>query len=1010
MDPEALAELILELARHVAPGELPLADATGRLSGDYPLEVRQAALSLLWRHLTQLRAEDRDAYPLGALTFRLSQPLRTPEAAGVAYWFGLLCCDTGRFEEAVAPLETALLTCFHLGRTTDAVIMMGLLGRAWLGLGQPEPATNYFEMAYRLARHGEGSEVSLALLQVWARAEAEQGRLGEAVERFERLVEESRRARRHDTEFSALLDLQSVYGRLRDGDRMSEVVRRAVRAGELALRQARERGDARSEAEVLLRVGQAYGHLNLDYMDRAIASLHRAADAFSRFQDREGQARALQSLASLYRRLGQLPEARQALQEWLDLPTEQAAGGRPRVLLELASVNESLGERQRAESQYQEVLSWSRQANRPAEARNAHLALGRLYERSGRFRPCIEHYESALELNEAAGDALTSSLCHLGLGMAWFFLGESDAALGHLRRAVEFSRAARDRAATVRCLTSLGQVCTATDMRDEAEQYYREALDVDPGFEEAREGLDLARHARVEFPVKCVRGQTALLKMQFSLADSSSRDPVPSGEVGSGEAEAILTVLANSDAFRVVGLANYDDWPQAALSDAGPQKGNEAIPGGSIRLGQGEWSQVLVFALLPRDDIPYGAYEIVIDCFNGGQWVGNLLVQTTVSNPTMKGTALVRGHRPKRARRTPGSLPRLPRRVAVMAQSCGDAARPSYKYFLTDDAYPGELINGGQTGSRISQKDSLAVLRAVIEQLDLVAELELPMDEYKSVENTIAGLGRALWQQLPELLRDFVGGLPDGTVIQIKGEELEWVPWELVSDGTTLWGERFVLSRLPLLMPGEVRAEEVGVDYGVHFVASNLSSNASQARTWEARALDLFRWSGKVRAVSDALPLALKTETKARSRGNCIIHFTCHGDSPDGGLPYLLLGPDRATRKLLTTSVDDLDLRTCGLIFANACKSQSAAAFLSGFVSFGKVFTLGARAEAFIGTLCFIPVELALEFAEVFYAGLQEGESIGEALRQTRLEFKRRNNVFWMCYCSYGNAGLRLKF
>jgi hypothetical protein len=53
----------------------------------------------------------------------------------------------------------------------------------------------------------------------------------------------------------------------------------------------------------------------------------------------------------------------------------------------------------------------------------------------------------------------------------------------------------------------------------------------------------------------------------------------------------------------------------------------------------------------------------------------------------------------------------------------------------------------------------------------------------------------------------------------------------------------------------------------------------------------------------------------------------------------------------------------------------------------------------------------ALEFAEVFYKNLMiEQFSIGEAIWMTKKAFKNRNNPFWLFYCLYGDASLRLRY
>ncbi|MHC5748630.1 MAG: hypothetical protein ACYTXT_43685, partial [Nostoc sp.] len=65
--------------------------------------------------------------------------------------------------------------------------------------------------------------------------------------------------------------------------------------------------------------------------------------------------------------------------------------------------------------------------------------------------------------------------------------------------------------------------------------------------------------------------------------------------------------------------------------------------------------------------------------------------------------------------------------------------------------------------------------------------------------------------------------------------------------------------------------------------------------------------------------------------------------------------------------------------------------------------------QAFIGTIGILPVQLAIEFSEVFYKNLiTERMSIGKALWETKKTFSQRNNPFWLFYCLYGDATVYL--
>jgi hypothetical protein len=140
-----------------------------------------------------------------------------------------------------------------------------------------------------------------------------------------------------------------------------------------------------------------------------------------------------------------------------------------------------------------------------------------------------------------------------------------------------------------------------------------------------------------------------------------------------------------------------------------------------------------------------------------------------------------------------------------------------------------------------------------------------------------------------------------------------------------------------------------------------------------------------------------------------VIHCTCHG-LLNPHLLHISTGSSR-TQNLLPETIRLLPLQNGTLVFANACSSAAAALLFGTFNSFGWEFYLKG-AEVFIGTLGAVPTKYAIEFAETIYTQLfntQQPVSIGQALIRARGEAEKKQNIFWLLYCVYGDPDYVLK-
>jgi CHAT domain-containing protein len=92
------------------------------------------------------------------------------------------------------------------------------------------------------------------------------------------------------------------------------------------------------------------------------------------------------------------------------------------------------------------------------------------------------------------------------------------------------------------------------------------------------------------------------------------------------------------------------------------------------------------------------------------------------------------------------------------------------------------------------------------------------------------------------------------------------------------------------------------------------------------------------------------------------------------------------------------------LIFLNACRSAGAAPEYTQMMGWAGQFT-AAGAGAFVGTLWPVSSSRASAFAEVFYADLVAGNTLGAACLHARQATEDSGDPTWLAYTTYGDPG-----
>jgi hypothetical protein len=147
-----------------------------------------------------------------------------------------------------------------------------------------------------------------------------------------------------------------------------------------------------------------------------------------------------------------------------------------------------------------------------------------------------------------------------------------------------------------------------------------------------------------------------------------------------------------------------------------------------------------------------------------------------------------------------------------------------------------------------------------------------------------------------------------------------------------------------------------------------------------------------------------------------VLYFYCHCMSepmPGGSAssPYLKIGADgRFYPQDITAWSDELWGEdhwriTSPLVFINGCHTaELSPELLTNFVD---TFSM-VRAGGVIGTEIAVDQALAAEVAETFFRSFARNETVGKAIRLTRLELLRKGNLLGLCYTPYCLAELRL--
>ena len=160
---------------------------------------------------------------------------------------------------------------------------------------------------------------------------------------------------------------------------------------------------------------------------------------------------------------------------------------------------------------------------------------------------------------------------------------------------------------------------------------------------------------------------------------------------------------------------------------------------------------------------------------------------------------------------------------------------------------------------------------------DAVSQGSPSDDLWRSIELNLRGVASSLFDQvIPEDLKPIIETWSRGEVLAISTNE-QWIPWELLFDGTDFWGKKFIVTRYPRLLDHRTHAPIITAQKSTRPVRRIVNVIGGGIPPCEKEnAMKLFEEfiGGVTVDILNEKPLAVLSDSLPKAD---LLHFTCHG-------------------------------------------------------------------------------------------------------------------------------------
>jgi CHAT domain-containing protein/Tfp pilus assembly protein PilF len=265
----------------------------------------------------------------------------------------------------------------------------------------------------------------------------------------------------------------------------------ALQAFQRSLKINQEQNDRDGQAQALNSIASVYNELG--QFVRAIESYERALKISKESKDALGESGILNNMGIVYRNLGQFDRAIKLYQDALKI--QQKLGDR----FGIARTINNLGLVYRNNKEYASSLDYYRQAlaltkesgKNPAGEAVIHNNIGFLLNERGLNAEAFKSYQQSLEISQKLADRVNESVTLGNIGLLYNSQGQFDVALGYYQQALAISRQTGDRAGEAKLYQHIGTLLKERKQNILAIAYLKQSVNI---YEEIRKDLNsLAR-------------------------------------------------------------------------------------------------------------------------------------------------------------------------------------------------------------------------------------------------------------------------------------------------------------------------------------------------------------------------------------------------------------------------------------------------------------------------------------------------------------------------------------